>query len=70
LIDDHTAVEIKSGAVSIADTRGLNAIAEEMPAINKWIVTRDSQLRKLSGGSIVMPWQQFIARLAEGNFQR
>jgi hypothetical protein len=60
---------LEGGPVSIADTRGLNALGEEMPAINKWIVTRDSELRKLSDGTIVMPWQQFIGRLGESNFK-
>jgi len=68
LIDDHTAVEFKTGTVSAKDAAGLHALKEDVPLKNTWIVSRDSHTRKLEKGVLVLPWENFLQRLAEGDF--
>lgn len=63
IIDDHTAVEFKTGTVTLKDSAGLSALKEEIALKNTWIVSRDTHLRKLDNGVLVMPWQDYIQRL-------
>ncbi len=68
LLDEHTAIEIKAGPVNQNDCRGLNALSEELPLKNKWIVSRDPNVRTLDHGVLVLPWQEYVRRIAEGEF--
>jgi predicted AAA+ superfamily ATPase len=63
IIDDHTAVEFRSGPISAHDARGLNALAEEMRLKSKWIVGMEPKIRHLEGGIEVLPWKEYLRRL-------
>ena len=65
LINEDTAVEFKSGRVHESDGRGIQALGEEVPLKNKWIVSREEFPRKLPGGIEVLPWQVYLDRLSE-----
>lgn len=68
LIDDHTAVEFKTGRVSGADARGLQALSEEMKLKNRWIVSLESKPRLMDDGILVLSWRDFAMRLQSGSF--
>lgn len=68
LIDDHTAVEFKTGSTSLSDARGLLALEEEMKLKNKWIVSLDPKPRKLEKGVQVIPWREFTERIRQGDW--
>ena len=68
LIEDHTAVEFKSGAVHPSDCSGLLAFSEELTLKNRWIVCREKLPRQLSNGIEVIPWQEYLERLRLGVF--
>jgi len=65
LIDDHTAVEFKSGRVHDTDGRGILALSEEITLKNKWIVSTEDVPRKLSNGIEILPWQDYLMRLPD-----
>ncbi len=64
LIDDHTAVEFKSGTVHAQDCAGLAALAQEMKLKNRWIVSTETHPRLLGCGIEVIPWRSYPERLA------
>jgi len=63
IINEHTAVEFKTGSIHIQDTRPLMTLNEEIPLKNKWIVGLESKTRSLENGVLVLPWQEFLSRL-------
>ncbi len=63
LLDDHTAVEFKSGNVHDSDTVGLRALGEEMRLKRKWVVCTEPVARRLANGIEVLPWQEYLTRL-------
>ncbi len=63
LLNEQTAVEFKSGVVHEGDTRGLLALAEELPLKHKWLVSRERHPRMLTGGVEVLPWEEYLSRL-------
>lgn len=68
IIDGHTACEFKSGIVHSRDVHGLMAIREEISLKNTWVVSRDTHLRKLENGIVVVPWREFLKKISEGDF--
>jgi predicted AAA+ superfamily ATPase len=64
LLNESTAVEFKSGRVHDADAQGILALAEDIPLKNKWIVSREEIPRMLACGVEVLPWQDYLTRLA------
>lgn len=65
LLNEHTAVEFKAGRVHAIDAKGILALEEDLPLKNKWIVCREEYPRKLEHGVEVLPWQDYLQRLAE-----
>jgi hypothetical protein len=63
LIDDHTAVEFKTGTITQHDARGLLALEEELPLKHKWIVGLEKLPRMLDHGVEVLPWATYIERI-------
>jgi predicted AAA+ superfamily ATPase len=64
LINEETAVEFKSGQVHLPDCAGLLALSEELPLKHKWIVSRELEPRRLTNGIEVIPWQEYLRRIA------
>jgi len=62
LINEHTAVEFKTGPIHIQDTRPILALQEEIPLKNKWMVGLEKQVRLLENGVEVLPWKEYLAR--------
>ena len=65
IINEHTAVEFKTGSIHIQDTKSLLALDEEIPLKNKWIVGLENKTRTLENGVVVLPWQEFLNRLQQ-----
>ena len=65
LINEHTAVEFKSGAVHAPDAAGILALSQDIPLKNKWIVCRESHIRQMENGVEVLPWQEYLKRIAK-----
>lgn len=63
LLDEHTAVEIKSGRVHAADAKALRALREDMRLDRLWMVSTESQPRMLEDGIEVLPWQTYLERV-------
>ncbi len=63
LINQDIAVAIKSGRVQASDSKGLQALAEEIPLKHRWIVSREERPRVLDNGVEVLPWQDYLQRL-------
>jgi predicted AAA+ superfamily ATPase len=63
LIDDHTAVEFKSGTVHPGDAAGLLALSEEIKLKNLWIVSTEPVPRRLPKGIEVLPWREYLHRV-------
>lgn len=68
LLDSHTAVEIKSGVVNENDAKGLLALAEDLKLKNLWIVSTESQERKIAKNVFVLPWKNYLERIQVGEF--
>ena len=68
LINEHTAVEFKSGSVHDRDAHGLLALGEELPLKNRWIVCKEQVPRILSSGVEVVPWFDYLERLCAPDF--
>jgi len=65
LLNEDTAVEFKSGSIHVADTKGLQALAEELPLKHRWVVGRETRPRLLENGVEVLPWQDYLQRIGE-----
>jgi hypothetical protein len=63
VIDDHTAVEFKSGTVHPGDAAGLLALSEEIKLKNLWIVSTEPVPRRLPKGIEVLPWRDYLQRV-------
>ena len=63
IINEHIAVEFKSGKVHPADAKGIAALEEEMPLDAKWIVCREDVPRRTYKGIEVLPWKEYLERL-------
>lgn len=67
--DKELAIEIKGAArVHDGDLGGLRALLEDGPVKKTCIVCLEKQPRLLANGIEVLPWQQFIERLWQGEF--
>jgi predicted AAA+ superfamily ATPase len=63
LLNEHTAVEFKSGRVHAADGRGVRALREELRLKHMWVVSTESTPRRLESGIEVLPWQIYLKRV-------
>ena len=63
LLNEHTAVEFKSGRAHAGDTTGLRALGEDVRLKRKWIVTTEREPRRLEDGVEVLPWQTYLERI-------
>ena len=63
LLNEHTAVEFKSGRVHAADPKGLRALREERRLKRMWMVSMESASRRLEDGIEVLPWQTYLERV-------
>ncbi|MEI8026477.1 MAG: AAA family ATPase [Pseudomonadota bacterium] len=64
LLNENTAVEIKSRGAHISDAAGILALEEDIPLKNKWIVTTESSSRQLANGIEVLTWKDYLQRLS------
>lgn len=68
ILNDRTAVEVKAKAnVSDRDLRGLRALQEER-LLKRYVVVSLETVPRRIGGIEVLPWQDFLGRLWEGEF--
>lgn len=65
--DGEAAIEIKSSDHAGAQTKGLHLFSQEAKCRQYFIVSRDPFPRKLQNGIQIIPWQQFCARLWQGD---
>lgn len=66
LLNEEIAVEFKSGPIHLSHTKGIMALAEELPLKGRWIVGREARPRTLANGVEVLPWQEYLRRLGAG----
>lgn len=65
--DKETAIEIKgSSRVHDGDLKGLKALSEDGPVKRKMVVCLESQRRVVYNNIEILPWQEFLKRLWEG----
>jgi len=69
LLNEEIAVEFKSGPIHPTDTKGLMALAEDIPLKSRWIVGREVRPRTLENGVEVLPWQDYLWRLEAGKLE-
>lgn len=68
ILNDRTAIEVKAKAnVSDRDLRGLRALQEEQLLKHYVVVSLETIPRRVDGIE-VLPWQDFLGRLWEGEF--
>lgn len=68
ILNDRTAIEVKAKTnVSDRDLRGLRALREERLLKHYVVVSLETTPRRVNGIEI-LPWQDFLARLWEGEF--
>ena len=65
--DGEAAIEIKSSDHARERTKGLHLFSQEAKCRQYFIVSRDPFPRKLQNGIQIIPWQQFCARLWQGD---
>lgn len=65
--DGEAAIEIKSSDHAGEQTKGLHLFSQEAKCRQYFIVSRDPFPRKLQNGIQIIPWQQFCARLWQGD---
>jgi uncharacterized protein len=65
LINEHIAVEFKSGRVHPTDAKGILALSEEAPIDTRWIVCREAVPRRINNDVEVLPWQDYLERLPD-----
>ncbi len=69
LNDLETAIEVKGSArVNPSELTGLRALAEDNPVKHKLVVCLETEPRRLEDGTEILPWQQFLTRLYQGEF--
>ena len=67
--DRLMSIEVKaSSRVSAKDLRHLRALLEDGPIKHKIVVSLESQTRTLDQGIIIMPWEDFLKKLWNGDF--
>lgn len=67
VVNDEVAIEAKAAAnVKNSELKGLKAIAEEGPFRHRIVVSREPRARMVDG-VVILPWQDFIARLWAGD---
>jgi predicted AAA+ superfamily ATPase len=68
ILNDRTAIEVKTKTnVSDRDLRGLRALREERLLKHYVVASHETTPRRVDGIEI-LPWQDFLARLWEGEF--
>lgn len=68
ILNDRTAIEVKAKTnVSDRDVRGLRALQEEGLLKHYLVVSLEATSRRVNGIQI-LPWQEFLTRLWEGDF--
>ncbi|MBH0178560.1 MAG: ATP-binding protein [Nitrospira sp.] len=68
ILNDRTAIEVKAKTnVSDRDLRGLRALQEEGLLKHYLVVSLEAVPRRV-GGIQILPWQEFLARLWQGDF--
>ncbi|MBM4307878.1 MAG: DUF4143 domain-containing protein, partial [Deltaproteobacteria bacterium] len=68
--DKELAIEIKSSSrIHEGDIGGLQALLEDGPVKKCFIVCLEKQPRQLSKNIEAVPWQMFIERLWDGEFE-
>jgi len=65
--DKPEATKRKIDAVAGERTKGLHLFSQEAKCRQYFIVSRDPFPRKLQNGIQIIPWQQFCARLWQGD---
>lgn len=68
IIDDHTAIEIKSGPVNENDLKGITALSEDMKLRNLWVVSTEKYTRRVGKNTYVLPWKDYLERIRTGHW--
>jgi len=68
ILGDHTAVEVKAKQnISAADVKALRALAEEKK-MKRYLCVSLERRRRDMGGVIILPWQEFLDGLWNGEY--